>query len=1419
MTDSAPAMLPRAVDSTFSLAPTEGQELAVLYPAQYHSLAERLAASIERRGGPRPELVLDTDLMPTRSDPLLAEYRRRPLIVLGSLNTNRAVMTLYANFHCTTDATFPGGDGYDLRTIVNPYGTGSKVLLVGGSTAHGVERAVERLEHHLDGAIDLTLPFILDVELGRELAQRLAEWPETPLGVELPSLAQGMKIAWGFYVVLMRAIGAYGIMYVWTGDRRYGDYARDCLRLLNDTMDDSYGDWHYRAERVLRVLPWLVAGGFLDEADLQRTDELLLNTALGTQDMWWRMSTAEPPFGHRHHGRGTFEFLLIARYLLQHGRPNDAAQALCKRWVHECQTYLDALAVARIEDQDDETSLNNMSMLYWYALGEERYAFFESGNARLVAERGVALHDSMGAGAGWGGYGESHSGVMYLQMEATTGLAASTFYYQDGRYKWILESMPNLADPIRFGFLDFAPPFTHKFDTGPELPPVQPDTLAGVQILKATPHQLAINNAPPEHIEYQGHMVNAPETWLLGEGVGKNTLDGDRALDKIVMRSSFDPHAAYLLLQGYQGGYRWQGFMLAANCLVRFTQHGHIFLIQNTGRHSQFHKNGLLISDGYNHTSLPPFAELLAMGDFAAVGVTSTRLNSYHHADWTRHIFWSKPGDGFFVVIDSVVADADGPFSLTCTWRTPAYATLDGRTWQSDQGQHRFMLRAGEHLQVSNIEETDHGASRPYVLRQVKAGDFRAGDHVAFHNLFYTCPQTSRETIDIQQLSPECALITREGTPYALCLISANGTAIEAGNLTADAWSMWLTDAEIAVTGCTKLSLSTEDWRFASDRPVGACIDLARRELRVQGTADVTLPSGETVAVRDGEPHTLSVPDEVCGRFVAAIRETLHAARPERHPARPDAITDAGWSNVWRYDSGSRLPERIRHATVDAEPAPVDGFADQLVDTMLPERRELREQWPGTDAVDITLSLPDAPHVEHLRVVGDSQDEPTLHTFSPLPDGIQVKVHSSDHVHKAQSRGPVEWVSFKRYRDMEDKLQAQTFEIGQATNRIDLIVPAPTDRPLVLHEIELYGPTRSPANVSHWTVADIDADGNAEIVLTNAANELIVIDRDGTERWRYALHNRPTYLSCHRLGAEPVKSICVGVLGGDLSIYAPDGDLVFATNLAEKFHQRLDAYQGWLNTIHESIVWHRTEDGRAALAVGGYAIIVFLDPDGDILGHSWFDGSWVVDILVTPETAPNGGDLWARCGWNHGITHYEGHPGMKPSGQSVPFGGVDQPMFRMMRRLVPFVTGDTVAFEWLEPGKSILAAADIGFGVLSVVDQDWRWKIEGGTPLTACIAHAGNILTAGDDGFLAAFAVEDGQPLRRKYLGDRIVGLAPLDAEHIVVATRRATYVLDRDWNVTASHAIQARDLKTLDENRVVVLLEEQTLHALEPTL
>jgi len=1414
-----------------------GRQAAIIFPAtdsRYRALAEQISAAIIARGGVAPECFADTALIPERSTPLPVASRQRPLVLLGNLNTNRALQPLYADYLCSTDATYPGGDGYDLRTLVNPYGTGTNVILAGGSNLRGVERAVERLLAAIAAAdASVSLSFILQVELDPALAAQLADWPYTSLA-DSSALQASRSRGLMFITEPIRLIGAYTLMWSWTADERYAHVARDQLRALNERMTDGYGDWHYLAERFMRAIPLLVAGGFLTDADIHRTDHLLMLTALGNQDEWWRNRLGTPPLGHRHQGKGTYEFLLIARYLRDQAQPTPALRTLCDRWIAECCTFLDALAAARVDDQDDESCLNNIATIFRYALGQERHAFFTSGNARRVAERCLALHDNNGNGAGQGGYGESQG--MYLQQEATIQTAASAFYYGDGGLKWILHQMPNLAVPQRYPFLHFAPVFLQKFDTGPELTPVPPAAGRNLECLPVTDHQFAISNHPPEHLEPAGHMVNAPETWQLAEAIALNRLPQARGFDKLVLRGGYQRSDAYLIIQGYQGGFRWQGHMQAANCVVRFFQAGHVFLVQNTSRHSYHDKNGLFISDGRNDTPLPPIAERVALADFPAVGLTVTRLSDYHHTVWTRHIFWSKAGDGCFVVIDRTAFQADGPYSLTCSWRTPGFAELHDRRWHSDQGQHRFTLVASSNVAATCEVDSDQGACEPYVLRQRRAGSHRAGDEATFQNLFYVRSQGSTETLDLQRLDERCAVVLRNGAPVAWCgiEIAAGASCLTGAN--ARAASAWLEATSLAFAGATSVVLAATGWQIRSDQPVALFLDLTAATLTVRldspaaTAAEVSLTLGSEVRkVALTDTLTVPLPTAACATLQGAITAWLATLRPVSAPPAALAVAKpgTGWTRAWTYDSGTRRPECVRNVCVTANPLPVDASPDQLLDPVLPDgySREIWIQWPKADHYELTLTFPAPRAVTALNILGDCIDDPSLRVFNPLPDGITVEVETATGARRAIPATPAPDRYYKRYRDAENRLEVRSAPVGETTRVLHVRVPAPPDgRPFVLHRLEVLSDRSVAPALLHWLSADLNGDGRPEIVAVNVVNELFVLDAEGRELWRRTFPVPVTHISAQPLDASGPPVLCVGLLGGELHLLKPDGSVRQALRLAEEFRQRTDCLMGWFNAIHTLAIWHRGADGRGCLVIGGYAIVVFLDADGRIAGHAFSDGPWNYDILVAPESRAGAGDLYVRCGWNHGIQYYEGAPGAGPSGVVHSFGGFMQPMFRKLARVIPFLNGRSLAYEWVEaagePGGAIFAATELGCGVLSTTRKDWLWKLEGGMSLNACCTGRLDkrpvALTAGADGFVTAVGLADGRVVRSWHAGAPVVGVAQTASGDLIVATRTSVQILDATWSPRSTFAQTVRRMLPLGGGRLLICRDDHSLELLQ---
>jgi hypothetical protein len=235
-------------------------------------------------------------------------------------------------------------------------------------------------------------------------------------------------------------------------------------------------------------------------------------------------------------------------------------------------------------------------------------------------------------------------------------------------------------------------------------------------------------------------------------------------------------------------------------------------------------------------------------------------------------------------------------------------------------------------------------------------------------------------------------------------------------------------------------------------------------------------------------------------------------------------------------------------------------------------------------------------------------------------------------------------------------------------------------------------------------------------------------------------------------------------------------------------------------------------------------VVVFLDVEGKIIGHSWADAPWLLNILPVPVGEEGEGDLWVRCGWNHGIGYYEGKKGFEPSGEKLVFGGVSQPMFRALRKIIPFVNGRSAGFEWFtanpDLGRVIVAAAEDGVGVLSTRTRNFLWKVEGGTTISACLsleAGGGQVVIGGVDGFVASFALADGTPLRRWRAGAPLVGLARLGENGLwVAATRMGVWALDADWVVKAFYPLQAVSLCRTSSCQVIVACQDGSLVSLK---
>lgn len=1442
--DKLGSVLPRSVNRETNLVENGRCLAGIIYPAQgaeYQAMAEELAGALADYAGGRPRAWTDAEVMPERVTRLADEFRTMPLILLGDINSNRALLNLYSRHRCFTDADFPGETGYELRTVINAYTHGNNVIVVGGSSPAGTARGVQRLIEAIrqgGQAGQVRVPFLLDVEIAPGLKALLDDYPYTDLSAPKPDLTtvQGYEI--------MRVIGHYGMMYAITGDRRYGEYGADCLRTFNAAHTDTYGDRHYFMERILHSIYWLEAGGFFSDEEAAHMDLLLLGMLYGAQNNWWRRKDGEIPLGHRHQSKGTYEFLQAARFLKENAHISAEAEQQCDTWIAECEAFMDALCRAGIDDQDDETTLNNMSNLFWYSLNQERFFFFESGMARMAALRALALHDNMGAGAGQGGYGESHMSATYTQQDATTAIAAAAYYYRDGQLKWILENLPHLKEPLRGSIFIHTPLFMHNFSTGERLAMEPAREIAGIQALPITPHQYLLNTQPPHNWCKLGHYVNAPETWELAEGIGVNRLAREAGFDKLTMRESFDPLGAYLLLQGYQGGFNWQGHQQAANCIVRFSQFGKIFLVQNSRQHTAYDKNGLLISAGWNVEGLSPYARLDGMVDGAQMGASVTSLPDSRGAEWRRHILWSKAKQGYFAVIDAALPGQSGDYSLTCTWRTLGYAEVHGRKLTAGQGAYTFTIVSGEDLRSDLREEPFEGAASPYVWRQYLGGALEAGKVRAFHNLFYARQDgAGAEDVEIIKISETSGQIRENGALagwYRIsCAPEAGVPETGAGAFSAAAELVWSTPDALLVTGADSLrwpggSLEADaPFHLTMGRDGAGSLNCAGA-VRYHSAAGVeTLTAGEwklapaaaqalvTAAWQQGAPEALAALE------APAAPEALAAVdAPAAVSANPDSTaTDLpgdGLVEGWQIKDFGRAPRRLRDARIFCDPQPLNGFDEQLIDGVPTELREFWQMWPDAPEYKIRLRFPNAPVVDTMRLLGDSYDEPLMRVFNALP--AETKITSRRKGAEVAHRvGMIpETVAFRRYRGQLDRAAGHRVVVGRAVDEIELRFKAPAAGNFALQEIELYGGEVEPVKVRYLKTADLDGDGSLSALIVSEANEVIRLDAQGGVCWRQPAPGIVLHLSFHDLLGDGRKFICLGLVGGELRVLSPDGSLFRSVQLGEQF-VKPDSLFGWMETVLGLTIWRRDEAGRGALAVGSYGTVIYLDPDFNILGHTYVDGSWIYEILVTPTGGPDG-EIWVRNGWNHGLCVYRGLDSFAPSGAYVDFGGMRQPLFRAIECVIPFHTGATIAFEWVDTpfGGRILAGAEYGLGLMDPAKREWAWRFGGLPRVTACLADfAGErprVLTAAMDGFVTALDMETGALLAKRYLGSPVVGLVDCGSV-LVAATQAGLYTLDRQLNplacapVRAKKLVQAQPATKNGPGSVLVLDEQDGLH------
>ena len=184
-----------------------------------------------------------------------------PVIVVGNLSDSRCVRELYFRFLCATDLWYPGPEGFELRTLCNPFGTGCNVIHAGYSDADGAAAVVEAFQTRLDDPIPhLAALEVTRLPMSEREAAQVRSAPLLPTAWQIANTMQG---------------DLKGYLYYLTGDPELGEeYRRSWEAVVESGYVKSEKIVQAHLYSLSRLQPWRL----VEHMDLFSEEERLAIT-------------------------------------------------------------------------------------------------------------------------------------------------------------------------------------------------------------------------------------------------------------------------------------------------------------------------------------------------------------------------------------------------------------------------------------------------------------------------------------------------------------------------------------------------------------------------------------------------------------------------------------------------------------------------------------------------------------------------------------------------------------------------------------------------------------------------------------------------------------------------------------------------------------------------------------------------------------------------------------------------------------------------------------------------------------------------------------------------------------------------------------------------------------------------------------
>ncbi len=848
-----------------------------------------------------------------------SDWGNAQLIAAGNVFNNAAIRRLGMNFYAWTDEYYPGGDGYEVRTVHNPFGSGRNVVQLGGSTPEGVTRAVDE--------------FLAIVErdgprIGRINRSVSRQNPDSsPTDAEAREIIDTVneQVALSGSQGPLRRMVDHAMLYYLSGDEVWGRIFREEFLFFIDLAHEA-GDWclsqgthlYFWIYRMLTAWDVMEEGQALSDADRLKMTNAIYNIIRWTSELThFRFKSVDDVVQNQNHQSFAALSLFIgARYFKKYYGLSDFDEKL--PLAHRTLELH-----ARSYKPNDNAGTGYVWItpghLIKYGLMTDDLSYLEDGHLARLLDSAVLTIDSRGDDCTYGDVGAYRAS----RASRPSGLQAASigaWFYNDGRYRWLydwMEQGQQWRDSFQrqrnwgIGGWEVYDGFFFR-----EIPSVEPVELLGVRasMLDEAAHDLARDRARKTG-QYHGDPLVESDVPLA------------EAFDKLAFRRGFDRRSEYLLIDGPTGFSHSQE---DGNSIIRLCWNDRIWLadLDYIRRLARYHNTVVIVKDGTCYPK-PSQTALRAIGDFEEWGYSQTVSPGDNGADWARNIFWRK--GSYFLVIDSVDAREGGDFLLDAIWRVLGQVDVEESALRIEQDGERLHIVNMDDSEKSltdreadfapdwesNWENYEHADGKVRMWHQRIRLSMEAGDRTAFVNLLYPSNDGMPQAFDLERVGPSVALIRdrRSGE-----VVMAGAGAPDHGELSLEGKLFRIDSDGFALVEGT--ALSWEGPLFRSWAPVSVEMDLARgkgtietrAETRVGIRADGVRVNGEAVTgAGEGKllwftlpagRHDLEVSPRMPGIFDRLLREAP-SYRSKPVSTEPAPVVGRGLEPLWTFDAGS----------------------------------------------------------------------------------------------------------------------------------------------------------------------------------------------------------------------------------------------------------------------------------------------------------------------------------------------------------------------------------------------------------------------------------------------------------------------------------------------------------------------------------